>query len=59
MLRLPRASAHREEKTGGNGGINMKKHKGISYAKWGYLFILPFFVVYLIFSFTEFLMMTL
>ena len=29
----------------------MKKHKGISYAKWGYLFILPFFVVYLIFSF--------
>lgn len=23
-----------------------KKHKSISYAKWGYLFILPFFVVY-------------
>ncbi len=23
-----------------------KKHKGVSYAKWGYLFILPFFLVY-------------
>lgn len=27
-----------------------KKKKGISYGKWGYLFILPFFVTYLIFS---------
>lgn len=27
-----------------------KKHKSISYAKWGYLFIIPFFVVYIIFS---------
>ncbi|WP_028509211.1 sugar ABC transporter permease [Ruminococcus sp. NK3A76] len=26
------------------------KHKSISYAKWGYFFILPFFVVYAIFS---------
>ena len=30
----------------------MKKRKGISYAKWGYLFILPFFLAYLIFTFT-------
>ena len=29
----------------------MKKHRGISYAKWGYLFILPFFIAYLLFSF--------
>lgn len=28
-----------------------KKHKSVSYAKWGYLFILPFFLSYLIFSF--------
>lgn len=27
-----------------------KKSKSISYAKWGYLFILPFFVCFLIFS---------
>ena len=27
-----------------------KKHKSISYAKWGYIFIAPFFVVYIIFS---------
>lgn len=27
-----------------------KKHKSISYAKWGYIFIIPFFVVYIIFS---------
>lgn len=27
-----------------------KKIKGISYAKWGYLFILPFFLTYFIFS---------
>lgn len=27
-----------------------KKKKGVSYGKWGYLFILPFFVTYLIFS---------
>lgn len=27
-----------------------KKHKSISYAKWGYIFLLPFFVVYGIFS---------
>ncbi|MBE6910000.1 MAG: sugar ABC transporter permease [Ruminococcaceae bacterium] len=29
----------------------MKKKKGISYAKWGYIFILPFFVAYFIFTF--------
>ena len=29
----------------------MKKKSGISYAKWGYLFILPFFIAYLIFTF--------
>ncbi len=28
----------------------MKKRKSISYAKWGYIFILPFFITYLIFS---------
>lgn len=28
-----------------------KKKKGINYGKWGYIFILPFFVTYLIFSF--------
>lgn len=27
------------------------KHKSISYAKWGYIFIAPFFVVYLVFQF--------
>ena len=27
-----------------------KQHKLVSYAKWGYIFIAPFFVVYLIFS---------
>ena len=26
------------------------KRKGISYAKWGYLFILPFFIIYCIFA---------
>ena len=29
----------------------MKKSKGISYAKWGYIFVLPFFLAYLIFTF--------
>lgn len=28
----------------------MKKRKSLSYAKWGYLFILPFFLCYFIFS---------
>ena len=28
----------------------MKKRKSISYAKWGYIFIIPFFVVYIIFN---------
>ena len=27
------------------------KKKTISYAKWGYIFLIPFFVVYFIFSF--------
>lgn len=27
-----------------------KKHKSISYAKWGYIFIAPFFIVYIIFQ---------
>ena len=27
------------------------QHKGINYAKWGYIFILPFFISYFIFSF--------
>ena len=29
---------------------NQKKLKTVSYAKWGYLFILPFFLSYAIFS---------
>ena len=29
----------------------MKKKSGVSYAKWGYIFILPFFVTFFIFSF--------
>ncbi len=29
----------------------MKKKKSISYAKWGYLFILPFFLAYFVFTF--------
>lgn len=28
-----------------------KKHKSISYGKWGYLFILPFFITFFVFSF--------
>ena len=28
----------------------VKGKKGVSYAKWGYIFILPFFVTYCIFS---------
>ena len=27
-----------------------KKKKSVSYAKWGYIFILPFFITYIIFS---------
>ena len=27
-----------------------KKEKSLSYAKWGYIFIIPFFVVYIIFT---------
>lgn len=26
------------------------RHKGVSYAKWGYIFIIPFFVIYSIFT---------
>ena len=26
------------------------KNKAVSYAKWGYIFILPFFAIYLIFT---------
>lgn len=29
---------------------NVVKHKGVSYAKWGYLFLIPFFTVYILFS---------
>ena len=28
----------------------MKKHKGVSYSKWGYIFLIPFFVTYAVFS---------
>ena len=27
-----------------------KKHKGISYEKWGYFFIAPFIIVYIVFN---------
>ena len=30
--------------------MNKKKKKFVSYAKWGYIFILPFFITFLIFS---------
>lgn len=29
---------------------NVRKHKSISYAKWGYIFIAPFFLVYIVFQ---------
>lgn len=29
----------------------MKKHKSVSYSKWGYIFLIPFFLTYAIFSF--------
>ena len=29
-----------------------KRRKGVSYAKWGYIFILPFFITYFIFTLT-------
>ncbi len=28
------------------------KHKSVSYAKWGYIFIIPFFIVYIVFTLT-------
>ena len=28
----------------------IKKRKTLSYAKWGYIFILPFFIIYAIFQ---------
>ena len=28
----------------------LKRHKSVSYSRWGYFFILPFFVVYILFS---------
>lgn len=31
--------------------INKPKSKSVSYAKWGYVFILPFFLVYFVFTF--------
>ena len=33
-----------------NEKVNRKKRKGISYAKWGYIFILPFFIAYISFT---------
>ena len=35
-------------------GRKLKPHtnKGVSYAKWGYIFILPFFITYFIFTLT-------
>jgi multiple sugar transport system permease protein len=31
--------------------VSRKKGKGINYSKWGYLFLLPFFVIFIIFQF--------
>ena len=33
-----------------NERVDKKKKKGISYAKWGYIFILPFFIAYISFT---------
>lgn len=33
-----------------NENEKLTKHKGISYAKWGYIFILPFFIAYILFT---------
>ncbi len=30
--------------------MNKKKKKFVSYAKWGYIFLIPFFAVYIVFS---------
>jgi multiple sugar transport system permease protein len=30
---------------------NIKKRKHVSYSKWGYIFLIPFFLVYVVFSF--------
>ena len=35
-----------------NDKSSMPKRRGVSYAKWGYIFILPFFVSYIIFTLT-------
>ena len=32
------------------GGMKRKKSKCVSYAKWGYIFLIPFFLVYIIFQ---------
>ena len=32
--------------------LNASRGKGVSYAKWGYIFILPFFITYFIFTLT-------
>lgn len=31
-------------------GMNKKRGKSVSYAKWGYIFLIPFFLVYTVFS---------
>lgn len=31
--------------------MKTKKTKKMNYAKWGYIFLIPFFVVYFLFSF--------
>jgi multiple sugar transport system permease protein len=32
------------------GGMKKKRSKYVSYAKWGYIFLIPFFLVYIVFS---------
>ena len=39
-----------------SGKSSLKKKKGVSYAKWGYIFIAPFFIAYIIFTLTPQLM---
>ena len=35
--------------------MNKKKKKFVSYAKWGYIFLIPFFAVYIVFFQISFL----
>lgn len=45
-----KSSDNKSVKTSQNSDFEGKKLKGVSYSKYGYFFILPFFIVYTIFS---------